>query len=135
MKREFRNAWVITLGFLLVFLAGKLILNQNPGLSFWEWLFDTTPRNHSYLFGWLILHGRFFYCAVACIAPALWGWTRLSTTAFAGFSLGLLAGEVYHFFFRTEDQRGIPYSWVIWLITFLVSIVIGNFLQILKKKN
>lgn len=135
MKHELRNASVITLGFLLVFLAGKLILNQNPGLSFWAWLVDTTPWHHTYLFGWLIMHGRFFYCALACVAPALWGWTRLSTTAFTGFTLGLLAGEVYHFLFWTSGQRGIPYSWVIWLITFLVSIVIGNLLQILKKKN
>jgi len=123
------------LGLILVFLAGKLLLNQNPGLSFLEWLVDTTPWNHSYLFGWLIMHGRFFYCALACIAPALWGWTRLSTTAFVGFVLGLLAGEVYHFFFWTPEQSGIPYSWVIWLLTFLVSMILGVLLQMMKKKT
>jgi len=135
MQKELRNALYIALGFLLVFLAEKLILNQNPGLPLPVWLVDTTPWNHSYLFGWLIMHGRFFYCSLACIAPALWGWTNLSTTAFSGFSLGLLAGEVYHYFFWTPEQRGIPYSWVIWLTSFLVSIVIGNILQIRKTRQ
>ena len=135
MKRDLRNASAIAIGFLLVFLAGKLVLNQNPGLSLWAWLMDTTPWHHSYLFGWLIMHGRFFYCTLVCIAPALWGWHRLSTAGFTGFSLGLLAGELYHFFFWTPEQRGIPYSWVIWLLTFLVSLVIGSLLQLCKRKT
>lgn len=134
MKNYFRNTAAITTGFLLVFLAGKLILNQNPGLPFWEWLVDTTPWHHSYLFGWLIMHFRFLYCSLLCIATALWGWTKLSTTAFCGFSLGLLAGEAYHFFFWTPEQSGIPYSWVIWIVTFLISIAIGILLQIRSSK-
>ena len=135
MKKELRNALTVATGFLLIFLAGKLILNHNPGLPFFSWLADTTPWNHSYLFGWLILHGRFFWCALACIAPALWGWTRLSASGFVGFSLGLLAGEIYQFFFYDPEQRGIPDSWVIWLLTFLASIVIGNILQLRKRKS
>ena len=135
MKKQLHSAATITLGFLLVFLAGKLILNHNPGLPFFQWLADTTPWNHSYLFGWLIMHGRFFYFALICIAPALWGWTRIASSGFVGFTLGLLAGEVYHFFFYDPEQSGIPYSWVIWLLTFLASIVIGSFLQLWKKKS
>ena len=135
MEQNTRNGLILSLGFLLIFLGEKVFLSNRDGLSILEWLADTTPWNHSYLFGWLILHGRFFWCALACIAPALWGWQRLAVSGFTGFSLGLMAGEIYHFLYYTPEQRGIPYSWVIWLGCFAGSLILGGILQIFRRKS
>lgn len=95
---------------------------------------DTTPWNHSYLFGWLILKKRFLKFATLCVLPTLWGWSRFSYISFIGFTIGFFSGEGYHSVFWTVDQHGIPYSWVIWLSISLISMLIGILLQLFKKK-
>ncbi|MBR2420811.1 MAG: hypothetical protein IKB09_00485 [Oscillospiraceae bacterium] len=134
MDRNTRNALMLSLGFLLIFLGGKVFLGNREELSLLEWLFTTNPRHHSYLFGWLAMKNRFLTCALICIMPAFCGWTRLAVSGFSGFTAGLIAGEIYHFLFYTPQLSGIPYSWVIWLGCFAGSLVVGIILQLLKKK-
>jgi len=135
MDKNTRSGLMLCLGFLLVFLGGKVFLGNREEMSLLEWLFSTNPRNHTYLFGWLAMKNRFLTCSLLCILPAFWGWHRLAVSGFTGFAAGLMAGEVYHFLLYTPEQRGIPYSWVIWLGCFAGSLVLGVILQLLKKKT
>lgn len=133
-KRNLSTALLICGGYLAVFLGGKWILHDNPGLSFMDGLTDTAPANHSYLFGWLLMHGRYLTCSLISILPALWGKGRFSAAVFTGFAAGLLLGEAYHFFFWDPERSGFPRSWCIWLTSLLASILIGIFLE-LRRKN
>lgn len=128
------HALLICCGYLAVFLAGKLILNSNPGLSLRQWLADTSPLNHSYLFGWLIAHERYLKYSVVFILPALFGKNRFSAATFTGFAGGLLLGEVYDFFWGHLPYTGFPYPWRIWFFSCLISIAVGIILELRRKK-
>ncbi len=137
MKRTWtaiRHTALLAAAYLSVFLAGKWVLNHNPGLSPLAWLMDTTPLNHSYLFGWLIMHQRFWKCALISLAASFWRKQRFAIATFTGFSSGLLLGEIYHFSFQIPQPHGIPYSWCIWAAAFAVSMIVGIFLEIRKRK-
>ena len=135
MDKNTRKGLVLSLGFLLIFLGSKVFLGNREELSLLEWLFSTNPRNHTYLFGWLVMKNRLLTCALICIVPAFWGWQWMAACGFCGFAAGLLAGEIYHFLFYTPEQRGIPYSWVIWLGCFAGSLILGIILQLFQKKT
>ncbi len=119
--------------FLAVFLAGKL-LTGHSGLSWWQWLTDTSPLLHSYLFGWLIMHKRFWLCALLAILPNLFDWQRFSAAVCTGFTAGLCLGELFHPLLVNPGQSGIPASWCIWFSCFVLSIAGGIYLERRKKK-
>lgn len=135
MKKNLITTLFLCAGYLVVFLCGKWVWNDNPGLCLWEWLADTTPWNHSYLFGWLIMHRRYLNCSLISLLPALFGKSRFSIAVFTGFSAGLLLGETYHFFFWNPQQSGFPISWRIWIASFFLSIFIGIILELRRKKE
>lgn len=135
LKTSLRSVAVISSAYLFIFLAGKLLWNDNPDLPILDWLLDTTPWNHSYLFGWLIMHERFLKCSLLSILTALWGKQRFAAATFTGFSAGLLLGEGYHFLFWNPESSGIALAWVIWVVCFAVSILLGCFLEWRKKRT
>lgn len=129
------NAAKIAGGYLVVFLLGKL-LNQNPGLPIEEWLLDNSPLNHSYLFGWLIMHERYWKYSVVSIFSAMFGLSRFGWSTFAGFSTGLVLGELCGMLWTNSLQAGFfPYPWRIWFICLCISIVLGILLELRKKKK
>lgn len=114
----------IALGYLLIFLAGKL-LSDNPGLPLWQWLLDSSSVHYSYLYGWLISHQRMLYASLVAILPALFGKTRFAFTALFGFALGLPLGE----FLGRSGIAHIHYGWAIWAFIYLISCIMGIVLQ------
>ena len=127
-KSRLQCALLVAAGYLLIFLTGKL-LSDNPGLSLWEWLLDNYSVHYSYLYGWLISHGRFLYASLISMLPALFGKRRFSLTSLAGFAVGLLLGELL----GQSILPSLHYGWAIWGFIFLISCVMGIVLERFSK--
>lgn len=123
-----RNLWwaLGTVGaYLLLYLLYRAVCSDLSGTSLLGWLLTTEPGSHPYLYGWL-LHTRFYWYAMALSAlPSLFGKHRFSLCSFAGFSLGLVLGELLG-----ANPAGAAwgyghYGWSIWCGLFLLSMVAG----------
>ena len=83
-----------TIGYVIIYLAGRIFGTTGQQTSVIEWLFGDDPMQLSYLYGWL-LHQNIFWIAMAVsVIPALFGKKYFSFTTLAGFALGLLIGEL-----------------------------------------
>lgn len=126
----------IPVGYLLIYLLGRVIWCRSPGISPMDWLFFARPTGeNSYLYGWLLSSHFFYYAAGVSVLPLFFGKTRFSSLTFAGFSLGLLFGILFG-----PYPEGIPYGqshrgWLIWLIFFLISAIFGVLWEIYAKKR
>ena len=127
---NFRAALWTAGGYLLIFLAARVINGGLGRLGFWEWLLDTSPARSSYLFGWLLTSNLYLVASLISILPALFGAYRFSAATLAGFLIGLLAGELFG-----PNPAGAAYGmghygWAIWGVIFLISVVIGVILEL-----
>lgn len=128
MKIERENLFhgaKIAAGYLVIFLLGKL-LNPNPGFSLQQWLLDNSPVHHSYLFGWLILHERYWKYSIVSIFSSVLGMPRFGWITFGGFASGLALGELCSLLWKESVHTGFfPYPWLIWFGCLCLSIVLG----------
>lgn len=76
----------------------------------------------------------YWLCASIIFFPTFWGKFRFSVTAFAGYILGLAAGEVLGGFRRNVPPEYRHYGWLILIIVFAASCLLGFWLQ-KRKKN
>ena len=123
------------IGYVIIYLAGRIFGTTGQQTSVIEWLFGDDPMQLSYLYGWL-LHQNIFWIAMAVsVIPALFGKKYFSFTTLAGFALGLLIGEL-----GGQNPAGAAYGhdhygWAIWGGIFVFSIVMGIILEkIIKSK-
>lgn len=115
--------------FLLTYVLGRVLYTEEPVFTFSSWLFDYRVDRFAYLYGWLLDHGRFWYCMVPCVIAAIFGKRRLAITASVGFSIGIPVGE-----WLGPNPEGAAigqghYGWAIWGCIFLVSMLLGIFLE------
>ncbi len=136
-KRRVMAAISVAGGYIIVYLAGRVIWCDWSESSFIGWLVWSTPSGQSsYLYGWLLSSNLFWISAVISAVPSLWGKYRFSAITFTGFVVGLLSGMIFG-----PYPKGIPYGhgdygWLIWGIIYLFSAVIGIILEyLLKRKN
>lgn len=132
-KRRILAALLISAGYLVIFLLGRLFCGDLKQSSFLGWLFGTDSRD--YLFGWLLSSKMFWFVMGLSMLFSLFGTYRLSAATFFGFTLGIPLGELLG-----PYPAGIPYGhghfgWAIWAGSVLLSLLVGAFWEILQKRK
>lgn len=127
-KQNIRAALTVAAGYLAIFLIAKL-LSADRNIALWSWLMSTDPQSHSYLFGWLIHNNLFLFSSLVSILPALFGKRRFSAVTLAGYAAGLLLGELLGPVSDPKPYGMTHWGWLIWAVSFLLSMGIGLWLQ------
>ena len=136
LKRNILIALLAAVGYVGIYLIGRIIWCNLSQSTLIGWLFTATPSGeHSYLYGWL-LSSNLFWCAMAVSAiPAFFGRHKFSYTTLIGFVVGLAAGMIFG-----PNPEGAAlgqghYGWAIWGVIYLVSIVAGVIAERYRKKS
>lgn len=126
LKENTLAAALAAAGYLAVYLAGRIIWCSGPEASITGWLFSAKPSGeHSYLYGWLLSSGLFWWAMAITVIPALFGKRGFSCAAFAGFVLGLLLGIAFGPNPEGAAYGHGDYGWAVWGGSFLLSIAAG----------
>lgn len=135
IKKNIFFTLVVAVGYVIVYLVGRIFGTTGQQTSVIGWLFGDDPAQLSYLYGWL-LHQNIFWIAMAVsVIPALFGKKYFSFTTLAGFALGLLIGEL-----GGQNPAGAAYGyghygWAIWGGIFTFSIVMGIIFEKITKST
>ena len=135
IKKNIFFTLVVAVGYVIVYLVGRIFGTTGQQTSVIGWLFGDDPAQLSYLYGWL-LHQNIFWIAMAVsVIPALFGKKYFSFTTLAGFALGLLIGELVG-----QNPAGAAYGyghygWAIWGGIFTFSIVMGIIFEKITKST
>lgn len=135
-KRNTLKALLIALGYLTLYLIGRMIWCDIKQSTLIAWLFTARPSGaHSYLYGWLLGSNLFWYAMAISVLPSLWGKFRFSVTTAAGFVVGIMAGMVFG-----PNPEGAAfgqgdYGWAIWGAVYLASIALGIAIELYNKKK
>lgn len=136
-----RNVYIvlgILLAYIVMYMLGRIICMGLPwitGESLHWWLTTTSPRELSYLYGWLLNNNLFWWCMVISALPAAFGKYKFSATTAVGFAFGLVLGELCGKNPAGAERGLTHYGWEIWLLIVLFSAVMGIVLEKLTKKN
>jgi len=128
VRKNIRTCFAVLGAYLAIYITGKLMDWNRAEMPLFPWLITTASTQHSYLFGWLLKSDLFHYTMLFSSLTALGGWRRLSLTTLAGFAIGLPLGE----FLGGLDAivaPGYHFGWAIWGGIFLLSWVMGFWLQ------
>ena len=88
-------ALAVTAGYLVFYLLGRILWCPLEDSSLLGWLLWERPSGgESYLYGWLLSSGLFWWAMALSALTALLGWYRLSCTTCAYFLIGFLMGLV-----------------------------------------
>lgn len=129
-----RAALIILAGWVLVYLAGRLICANPHETSLLGFLFDDWSRY--YLFGWLTRGGLFRFVMVVSVSAALFlGAWRFAVVTLVISALAIPIGEVLG-----PNPANAPYGhghdgWLIWICLNLVAFVSGIVLERMAKKG
>jgi hypothetical protein len=75
----------------------------------------------------------YLFAAIIIFTPALFGKMRFSLIVLAGYILGICVGELFGGFQSDVWPQFLHYGWLILLITFFVSCIIGAIAEHRKK--
>lgn len=133
-----RVLWVLgVMGFYLtVYFLGRIIWCRSETNTVLGFLFYTRPTGeHSYLYGWLLSSGLFWWAMWLCAGAAALKKNYLARSSIIGFSAGLILGILFG-----PYPDGIPYGhgdygWAIWGGVFLLSILVGVILERKKRSE
>lgn len=125
-KRSVRNALLITLGYLAIYVVGRIVWCDLSQSTLLGWLFHVKPAGeHSYLYGWLLSSDLFWYAMAISVLPALFGKHKFSCTTLLGFAIGLVAGMVFGPYPEGAAIGHGHYGWAIWGAVCLISVAAG----------
>lgn len=135
-KRNILNALSIVIGYLVIYLIGRIIWCDLDQGSLMGWLFIVRPAGeHSYLYGWLLSSNLFWYAMLISVLPSLFGKTKFSVVTIIGFTIGIVTGMIFGPY-PEGDSIGINhYGWAIWGVIYLISIVAGILVERYKNEN
>lgn len=126
-RKNFRGALLTAAGYLLIYLAGRVIWCGAGESSVLGWLlFDKPAGESGYLYGWLLQERLFWYAMLISAVPALFGKRRFAVTTLAGAVLGLGLGVLFGHYEPGAPYGHGEYGWAIWLYIFLASIAVGG---------
>ena len=135
-KRTLLIALLIAVGYISIYLIGRIIWCDLSQSTLIGWLFFVRPSGeHSYLYGWLLSSNLFWYAMVLSVIPALFGKYTFSCTTLIGFIVGLAAGMFFGPYPEGASIGHSHYGWVIWGAIFLVSIMMGIIVKRYKKSD
>lgn len=136
LKRNILIALLVAVGYVAIYLIGRIIWCDLSQSNLIGWLFTTMPSGeHSYLYGWLLSSNLFWYAMVISVIPTLFRKHKFSYTTLVGFVIGLVAGMVFGPYPEGVAIGHGHYGWAIWGAIYLVSIVAGIIVEKYKKKS
>lgn len=128
--RNARHALLAAALYLAVYLLGRVLWCGGAESSVLGWLFTARPSGaNSYLYGWLLSSGLFWYAAAVSVIPALFGKYRFSRATLLGFVLGLAAGILFGEYPAGAAIGHSHYGWAIWGAAYLVSLAVGILME------
>lgn len=131
-KRNVRAAVLAALGYMGIYLLGRFFWCDMARSSVTGWLFTAKPAGaHSYLYGWLLSSGLFWWALVLSVIAALFGKYKFSCVTLSGFLLGLIAGMIFGPHPEGAATGHTHYGWLIWGVMYLISVAAG----VLAEKN
>lgn len=126
-------ALTVIVAYMAVYIIGRLIWCRADS-SLTGLLWASTPEGeNSYLYGWLLSSGLFWVSLVISALPALLGKKYFPAISFWGFILGLILGIIFG---PNPDGASLDqshYGWAIWGGIFILSVILGIILEVLKK--
>ena len=135
-KRNILNALFIVLGYMAIYLIGRIIWCDLSQSSLMGWLFTAIPSGeHSYLYGWLLSSRLYWYAMAISVLPSFWGKSKFSIVTTAGFVVGVVAGMIFGPNPEGAALGQSDYGWAIWGAVYLVSIVVGIVIERLCLEN
>ena len=135
-KRNILIALLVAVGYVSIYLIGRIIWCDLSQSNLIGWLFTARPSGeHSYLYGWLLSSNLFWYAMVISVIPTLFGKYKFSCTTLIGFIIGLVAGMLLGPYPKGAAVGHDHYGWVIWGSIYLVSNVVGIIVEKHKKKS
>ena len=135
-KKNLLAALLIAVGYMAIYLLGRMIWCDLSQSNLIGWLFTVRPSGeYSYLYGWLLSSNLFWYAMMISLIPAFFGKHKFSYTALAGFVVGLAAGMVFGPYPEGAAIGHDHYGWAIWGVICLVAIVVGMIVEKGKKKS
>jgi transcriptional regulator with XRE-family HTH domain len=135
-KRNILIALLVAVGYISIYLIGRIIWCDLSQSNLIGWLFTVRPSGeHSYLYGWLLSSNLFWYAMVISVIPTLFGKYKFSCTTLVGFVIGLVAGMIFGPYPEGASIGHDHYGWAIWGAIYLVSIVAGIIVERYKKKS
>lgn len=136
LRRNLLIASLVAVGYMSIYLVGRMIWCDLSQSTLIGWLFTVRPSGeHSYLYGWLLSSNLFWYAAAISVIPALFGKHSFSCTTLRGFLVGLAAGMVFGPYPEGAAIGHTHYGWAIWGAVYLVSIVVGMVVERSRKKS
>ena len=129
-----RAALIILAGWVLVYLAGRLVCAYPYETSLLGFLFDDWSRY--YLFGWLTRSGLFSTAMLISVSAALFlGTWRFAAVTFILSAIAIPIGELLG-----PNPANAPYGhghdgWLIWICLYFVAFVSGIVLERMAKKG
>lgn len=136
LKRNILIALIVVVGYMAIYLIGRIIWCDLSQSNLIGWLFTAIPSGeHSYLYSWLLSSNLFWYAMVISVIPAFFGKHKLSCTTLIGFAIGLAAGMIFGPYPEGGAMGHDHYGWAIWGTIYLVSIVAGVIAERYKKKS
>ena len=126
----------MTAGYLAFYLLGRVLWCPMEGSSLLGWLVWNRPGGDgSYLYGWLLSSGLFWWAMALSVLTALLGRYRLSLVTCAYFLLGFLTG-----FLLGPHPVGAAlghghYGWACWGFTYLLSLPMGLLAERARRKG
>ncbi len=135
IKSNLLLALLILGGYIAVYLLGRVFGTKAENISLMGWLFGMHPRQLSYLYGWLLNQNLFWGSMAISIVPAAFGKKYFSAATLAGFSVGLLSGELLGPYPAGSATGMTHYGWLIWGAVFAISVIVGILLEVFAKKG
>lgn len=136
IKKNILVALLVAVGYMAIYLIGRIIWCDLSQSNLIGWLFTVRPSGeHSYLYGWLLSSNLFWYAVAISVIPVLFGKYKFSCTTLVGFIIGLVAGMIFGPYPEGAAIGHDHYGWAIWGVIYLVSIVAGIILERYKKKS
>ena len=119
-------ALAVTAGYLVFYLLGRILWCPLEDSSLLGWLLWERPSGgESYLYGWLLSSGLFWWAMAISALTALLGWYRLSCTTCAYFLIGFLMGLVLGPHPAGAAMGHGHYGWAFWGCIYLLSLPMG----------
>ena len=119
-------ALAVTAGYLAFYLLGRVLWCPMADSSLLGWLVWNRPSGDgSYLYGWLLSSGLFWWAMALSVLTALLGRYRLSLVTCAYFLAGFLTGSLLGPHPAGAAFGHGDYGWAYWGFTYLLSIPMG----------
>ena len=131
-KKNSMTAFVVAIGFLIVYFIGRILWCDFSDSTIMGWLFFSQPSGKgSYLYGWLVHKDWFWIAMLISVVTAFIGKKKFAVTNFVYFVIGMIVGMVLG---PTEYGTG-EYGWAFWGGIYLISIPVGIVLEKLGKQD